>query len=393
MIARSAPFASLAALTLATACGAVAGAHAPDAGPASHEGGSGTGSGPRDATPPVADVAPPPPEAGPNVFEAGPAPAGDGSVDLLINSSGADSDGAIASDGRYVFYTYSAMTSGVLMVCSAGGGPVQIPTAMWPGAVFEGDGVGELSVGAGRVYFEAAGTSSGTPAIVDCPVEGCGASPDTFAPVRSLTPPYSPALANDGTSLFWTDSANIYSCPLGATCPSPTVVAPVPAGASIYELFPSGGSVYWVNAVTGDVQATAIASGATSLVCTVPSGATLAVVGGAVYVAGALPVLAATGVSRCALPSGPAMPYAVDGAAQNVTTNGTDLFWLAGAGSVGGHIRRCAPGASCAAWTTLGANLGSGMAIGRLPRQGAGIASVGSEVVFVGFPGVGVIPF
>ncbi len=288
-----------------------------------------------------------------------------------------ETDGAIATDGTNVYWTEHEIGGTIdnpdyatpysIVTCPVAGCGSDGPET-FASHVNGGTGIGELVIEGGRLYFQSgpAEDSSRGP-IVDCPLTGCGAEPTLFAPIENAYA-FSALLTSDGASLFWEDMNNIYACPLGDVCDSPTLVAQSignrPADSVALQLVESGGSLYWV-APGGSVWSVPTTGGAVANVCSLPGDegllgwGMLAVLDGYVYVSDL-----GGSIERCALDGGEMTDYATG--SLMLSTDGARLYWLTDWGQTSDtttYLNACEPGASCSGPTRL---------LGLDARQGVG---------------------
>jgi hypothetical protein len=159
----------------------------------------------------------------------------------------------------------------------------------------------------------------------------------------------------DAHNVYWADDATnvIYSCPLGASCTSPTIlvnVSAVPDGgtvASPQQLAVDSTYIYWSDSL-GNINSYPLLGGATALIASGASPFALVASAGNAYWTGA------SGVFRCpANAASAASVYYADPstAFANLATDGATLYWTTGGSP--GAVRKCALGLSCTSPTTL----------------------------------------
>jgi hypothetical protein len=277
-------------------------------------------------------------------------------------------DGAIATDGVRVYWVQKALdapSSGPFSIvsCPVAGCPAEGPATLVTG-VSEGTGIGELVIAGGRIYFEGGPppTNDAKGPLLECPLSGCDPAPIVFASIQN-TLTWSPLLTTDGTNLYWEDEGQLYSCPLGKACDSPTLLASVSSGDPASATMPtqvvtSGGMLYWIDGDTGELDSVPVTGGAIGTVCTVPASTagggsgTLAVIDGYAYMS----IFDAAGIQRCSIDGGQPEPYAVAHQGWSIETDGTALYWLRDYGYSSDpvtYLTACVPGESCGDPTTV----------------------------------------
>ncbi len=334
---------------------------------------------PFDAGPPSMSTAPTWPE-----FDAGLLPGGPASQTIFGATPANQFLGPIATDGDQVFWVAESSTGATpLLACAVTGCPDNTPQVVWPESSWGPNG-GLVVVG-GRVYFfeetfnSDAGTYGG--AIVDCPVSGCGAAPTTFAAIQTQVDYVedTPGLVTDGASLYWIDGQAVLACDLGGACAAPRTVATLPAGASASATATDGSSLFWIQYTSdgnpASIESVSTAGGNLTEACSVAPeyGATLAVVGSYVYMAGGYET-----IYRCLVTGGAATVYATqdEGVQGMMATDGASLFWLTYA--LGwAYLVRCAPGSTCSDRTNIGGVFAD-------PYQSAGFTVFGGSAYTAG---------
>jgi hypothetical protein len=295
---------------------------------------------------------------------------------VIVAAGGEDEDGAITADATNVYWT-SLDANGAydLVSCPVSGCADVGQTTLYQG-VYASSLAGELVAANGRIYFQV--DAGGT--IVSCASTGCGGSPSPFAAVSS---PTNAGLTTDGTSLYWVDSGEVYSCPLGEGCSGRAHVTTMPHGV-LQNLVVGGSSLFWVD-LDGQVDSAPASGGAATPLCSVPDAAagvvgegSLAVVAGSVYVSTGMQIQGNPGgIYDCPIGGGTATLFRYDPGALFIETDGESVFWLSGNPSAMTQIRTCAPGVTCASPTSF---LGPAMHLEGFALEGSYVFSAGEEI-------------
>jgi hypothetical protein len=292
---------------------------------------------PFDVVPPPFDVIPPFDVSPP--FDVGPPPPPwDGGTPVAI-ATGEDPVN-LALDTNYVYWENG---SGAAVDCPLAGCPSNTPTIL-TFADTGYDGYQTLDVGNGSAYF-----IDGSYGISYCAGGGCENSPTPFlgGGGDSGFGTFYEYLVIGGSNIFFTDDTNIYSCPLGGFCSSPTTLA-TSSEAFLGPLGFSSTEVYFADdgSFTSAIRAVPIAGGKQRRVCTselVQSVVSMVVTSEYVYFT---TYNDPSSVYQCEAGGGSSPTiYATDDNPYGLATDGTYLYWTNNIAP--GAVVACALGATC----------------------------------------------
>ena len=265
-------------------------------------------------------------------------------------ASGFSTVGSIAVDSANVYWLAESGTTFTTSVkyCPASGCTIPgvagtLATAVSSGTIESMDG---LAVTAVNVYF-----ADDISSVEVSPIPASPPSPAPKATVySSKNAGYGTYLASDSVNLYWSNSSDdtIYSCALGTSCSSPTLVSNTSTVGSPIGLAVAGASVYF--ATSGAVYGTPVSgSGPITKICTYSTGFSSAlgvlVAGGNVYFTDGF-----SAVYSCPIAGtgAVAVTYYLDTSPAALATDGVNLYWSTNS-FPSGDIKKCALGATCAA--------------------------------------------
>ncbi|HEX3770980.1 MAG TPA: hypothetical protein VHV30_08960 [Polyangiaceae bacterium] len=170
---------------------------------------------------------------------------------------------ALGADSSNVYFSVSSSTFLGIQSCPNTGCPAepgvfasqaQAPDA---GPLEFPPTLSNIAAAGGAVFWAWIENLNGGPvstSIQTCPSGGCGSASPSFTTISGDTPSFQSPFS-DGTSVFWTDSLGVYSCPVSG-CPSggPLVLGPISAhvtGLGSTLITADGTNAYWVTLAQG----------------------------------------------------------------------------------------------------------------------------------------------
>jgi hypothetical protein len=248
---------------------------------------------------------------------------------------------AVASNGTDVFIM-TASQGGVIEECAVTGCNLQPSQVAALNGTNNAGSSGQLALGGSWLYWPEQSTVN----------DVTTATPTTTVFAQPANGSVN-AVATNSTNVFWSDeNLGILTCPIGATCVSPTTLLGQASLAAPPQMIVADAAyVYWSDA-NGDVLSYPIATPGSGSQVTLATGINdpqpaMAASAGRVYFSNGNGASGGGVVLGTAL-GGTASSATVYYAGQNVTaitTDGTNLYW-SDAGT--NQILRCAVGASCA---------------------------------------------
>jgi hypothetical protein len=286
-------------------------------------------------------------------FDVGPIDSGppwDGGAPVTIATH--EEPVVLAVDNTYVYWENSG---GTVLTCPVAGCPSNVPTILG----FDGEGYGfETLFAANTTAFFIDSSDN----IDTCAGGGCGLAPTIYLGGASEDGgffdagffEYYSALINDSVNAYFTDGSSVYSCPLGATCSSPTTLDTVSSTAYIGLLGVSSTEVFYVRQgeFYDSIRAVPISGGPDRVVCTstplLGDVEDMVVTDGYVYFTSGD---SGNTVSQCPVVGGPASTFATDASPYGLATDGANLYWTNY--TYDGTVAVCAVGATCVSPRTV----------------------------------------
>jgi hypothetical protein len=268
---------------------------------------------------------------------------------------------ALAADEAYVYWE----SGGSVLDCPVGGcptGPSVLASTADPGAGSEA-----LVAGASAAYF-----LSSPAGIEDCPATGCGLSAPAFVEAEDAGyaggPVNSQFLVADDTNAYFTDTREIWTCPLGSSCAALTLLYDAGSGESIQNLAVSKDQLFFISFLQGYYSGCSYAGCATVRSLSLKNGGaptdvcslgtitvnSLLAAGGSVYFTydfSSSHTSTKTGIYRCPATGGGVTTYALDAAPYGLAVDATNLYWTNATTS--GDVVTCALGPSCTSPRTV----------------------------------------
>jgi hypothetical protein len=282
-----------------------------------------------------------PPDSPP--FDAG--PPLEAGVPVILATG--ESPVVLAVDDTYVYWENS---TDAVLDCPVAGCPGNIPTIL----AFNGSGYGleAMTVGLGTAFYLSSSSS-----IDSCTGGGCGLAPSDYYGGSTIDSgyyygAYYTSIISDSANAYFLDGTNVYSCPLGTSCSSPTTLY-TSSGAYITTLAVSASEVFFVRqgSVYDTLLAVPIGGGTSRAVCVTSSlGGVEGMVAGGSYIYFTT-YNAPLSIVQCPIAGGKALVYAKDVAPYGLAADDSYLYWTNNTTS--GTVKACALGASCTTASTV----------------------------------------
>jgi hypothetical protein len=308
----------------------------------------------------------PPPDSGP-LWNGGPP---------VLLASGENQPLVLALDDLNMYWANSA---GVILDCPLAGCPKNSPTLLAFEATFYSSN--SLAAGSSTAFFP----NGGNGGVIDsCASGGCGLSPTTYW--AEADPDAGPnvfssyttfSVISDSSNVYFTDGESVYSCPIGSTCPSATVLATAANDESFGDqLAVDAGEVFYqVETYAGgwSIRAVSNTGGTSRLVCNHLE--PLLTYGGNGVVFGSNAMVASGGyvyftpvnsyynpfIYACPEAGGTATLFTTDESPSGLAADGASLYWTND--STPGSVGTCALGAVCKGSMTVASGQNDPLAI------------------------------
>ncbi len=276
----------------------------------------------------------------------------DGGPPATVIANAQTMPASIAVDATRVYWTTwpSAGAPASSVFSCPLSGCVGAPTELASHEVID-DWLQDLVVTPGFVLWGAGSTG-----VKECAPTGCAGASAQFAAASSDIA----AVAADATHVYWGSQSEgkIWRCLLGASCPSPEIVATVPNG-WIASIALDDVNVYWIESNAGAVQAHPKSGGATKTLATEPfPPSALVAAGGRVYW-----TTGGQAIRSVPRAGGTASTFIADDGPYTIASDGVSIYWTDNLVNVKGSVRKCAIGPSCTSPVTLASNLDTAFAL------------------------------